>query len=269
VPDVNLTANYTSQWPVIPIANNTRSDCYQYVYFDNLTDNGAADCWALAMIYDITGEEMVLWNPSLANSSDLSFTTNSAALSATASSIASAAAANATATASTTSNAFGYPCTLAANTSYCVMLMSPTASAAAITSAPPSPRAAGEIVNCTEWYAPQSYDTCGGILNVFGLTIAKFFAMNPGVKSDCTGMNLGTYYCISTNPGGGPGSAAFSDISASLGFTGNATGTGKGTYPTSTGSGIVTPTPTQNGMVSHCTKFYDVATGDGKFVVKL
>jgi hypothetical protein len=33
----DILANYTSTQPVIPIANDTRVDCYSYIYFDNLT----------------------------------------------------------------------------------------------------------------------------------------------------------------------------------------------------------------------------------------
>ena len=248
----DILANYTSTQPVIPIANDTRVDCYSYIYFDNLTDNGAADCWALSMIYGITGEDFILWNPLLAESNES--LTDTASISAAASAIAAAATANTTATA--TSNVYAYPCTLSANTSYCVALMSPTA-APASTSAPPSPRAAGETANCTSWYAPQSFDTCSGILTNFYLTIAEFYAMNPSVGSDCTGMNLGTYYCISTYPGGIPPGQPYSAISASLGL-GNGTSTTSGSSTT----GIVTPTPTQSGMVGDCDEFYDVASGD-------
>ncbi len=265
----NILANYTNTQPVILIANSTRLDCYEYIFFDNVTDNAAADCWALSMIYDITGEEFILWNPSLANTNEV--LTESARISATASAIAAAAMTSTTAT--TTGNAYAYPCTLSANTSYCVALMSPTAAPAA-TLAPPSPRAAGEVANCTTWYAPRSYDTCTGILGVFHLTIGQFYAMNPSVGADCRSMALGTYYCISWYPGGTPPGEPYSDIVKSGTSTSSRTSTSSNTGSSSktstsstTGSssttGIVTPSPVQPGMTANCNKFYDVHSGDG------
>ena len=247
----NILANYTNTEPVILIANSTRLDCYAYIYFENVTDNAAADCWALSMIYDITGEEFILWNPSLANTNEA--LTESARISATASAIAAAAIASTTAT--TTGNPYAYPCTLSANTSYCVALMSPTVAPAA-TLAPPSPRAAGEVANCTTWYAPQSYDTCSGILISFHMTIDEFYAMNPSVGTDCSSMALGTYYCISWYPGGVPPGVPYSDIAKSATSTSS-------TKSTSSTTGIVTPSPVQSGMVAACDKFYDVHSGDG------
>ena len=51
--------------------------------------------------------------------------------------------------------------------------------APAPTVVPPSPRAAGEVANCTTWVAPSSVDTCAGILALYQLTIAQFYAFNP------------------------------------------------------------------------------------------
>lgn len=69
--------------------------------------------------------------------------------------------------------------------------------------------------------------------------------MNPSVKSDCSGMAIGTYYCISTNEDGSPPNLDDEDDES---------------YPTTTSSipsnGIATPTPTQPGMVNNCNKFH-------------
>lgn len=58
-------------------------------------------------------------------------------------------------------------------------------------------------------------------------TIEEFYAMNPTVKSDCSGLlNLGTYYCISTIRGGLPaGFAPSSNTTESAASTGIATAT--------------------------------------------
>ncbi|UPK92499.1 hypothetical protein LCI18_003434 [Fusarium solani-melongenae] len=57
---------YQSQRGVVPLAKGTRLDCATYYWIENITDNDSADCWALAGIYGIEPEELVLWNPSLA-----------------------------------------------------------------------------------------------------------------------------------------------------------------------------------------------------------
>jgi len=252
----DILANYTNVQPVIPLANKTRLDCYAYVYFDNLTDNGAADCWALAMIYDITPEEFILWNPSLAEGDEA--VTDSGAVSTMASIIAAAATASTTTTAG---NPYAYPCTVAANSSYCVALVSSTAAPTAKLEAPPSPRAAGEVANCTVWFAPKSYNTCAGILAAFDLTLDVFYAMNPSVDADCSQMALGTYYCISWFPGGvPPGEPDSDDVTSATGTS--TAGTGASSTATIT-SGIVTPSPIQSGMTGHCAQFYDVHSGDG------
>ncbi|OGE56001.1 hypothetical protein PENARI_c003G09797 [Penicillium arizonense] len=40
----------------IPLAENTRTDCYDYFWLDNTTSNPLADCWTLAITAD-TSEE--------------------------------------------------------------------------------------------------------------------------------------------------------------------------------------------------------------------
>ena len=63
----------------------------------------------------------------------------------------------------------------------------------------PSARAIGEIANCTMWIAPVSdYDTSFSIIHTYHLAMDEFYAMNPSVKNDCSGLARGTNYCIST-----------------------------------------------------------------------
>lgn len=244
LPDIgNGWANFTETQPTIPIANQTRVDCSSYIWFDNLTDNAATDCWSLAQVRGITAEEFVLWNPSLGTQEN-----------------------------TTTSSDYAYPCTVAASSSYCIGLSgTATTSAGAVAVQTPSPRAAGEVANCTEWYAPQSYDTCAGILIVFELTVDVLYAMNPSVGADCTGMALGTYYCISTYPDGvpaglyGDGGSATSSGVTSTSATSTATSTSSTT--TSTGGGVPTPSPVQPGIASNCDDYYFVQSGDGCWAI--
>lgn len=113
------------------------------------------------------------------------------------------------------------------------------------------------------------------------LEIDEFYYMNPAVKSDCTGMNLGTYYCISTYEGGFPyGAADFESNTTSTatatateeassttakatttGTTGTKTTT-ESTTTTSSGTGVTTPSPVQSGITSSCTTFYKVVKDD-------
>ncbi|KAL2759724.1 carbohydrate-binding module family 50 protein [Sodiomyces alcalophilus JCM 7366] len=96
-------------------------------------------------------------------------------------------------------NIYAYPCTIAPSSSYCVALSSPTPAPPPPPAAPSSPRAAGESENCTRWFRAASFHTCETVLMRTRLSIDEFYTMNPSVNSDCSGMALGTYYCISTH----------------------------------------------------------------------
>ncbi|KAJ5237371.1 hypothetical protein N7489_007462, partial [Penicillium chrysogenum] len=78
--------------PAIPLAKDTRKDCYDYIWMNNITDNALADCWTMAMTIDVPKEDFIIWNPSLEK--------------------------NAT--------GYNYPCTLQSSSSYCVQLSKPT-----------------------------------------------------------------------------------------------------------------------------------------------
>ncbi|KAH7196947.1 uncharacterized protein B0J16DRAFT_327070 [Fusarium flagelliforme] len=75
------------------------------------------------------------------------------------------------------------------------------------------------------------------------LEMDDFYRMNPSVKSDCTGMAIGTYYCVSTNADGSPPSMDDEEFP---------------TQTTTTFTGFPTPTPVQEGMVDNCNKFHQV-----------
>ncbi|KAL2683337.1 hypothetical protein Neosp_007807 [[Neocosmospora] mangrovei] len=229
--EYDIFADYVSTNPVIPLANNTRQDCSSYLYLENITATpNIADCWSMAMVHDITPEEFILWNPSLAkspsNASD--------------------------------SHSYNYPCTVSESVSYCVALESATqAPGEGDDEAPPSPRAAGEIENCTAWFAPESYLDCESLLLTTWLEFDDFYRMNPSVKSDCTGLAVGTYYCISTNADGSP--PLYEDEDEDTTTT--------STSATATGTDVVTPSPVQSGIASNCNDFYLVQAGDGCWAI--
>jgi hypothetical protein len=190
----------------IPIANDTRTDCAFYKWVYNST---AIDCWGWATAYGITNQELVLWNPSLNPNPE------------------------------TFPSSFNYTCTLATSASYCVGLAYSTATATATT--PPSPRASGEISDCTDWFTLTGAQTCSDVLSNTGLTIAEFYEMNPSVNADCSGMDFGTYYCYS--------SPSVVIVTNSSSTSVSATTTSSSAPTATTGpNGIPTPTPVQ---VSH------------------
>ncbi|KAK8109309.1 carbohydrate-binding module family 50 protein [Apiospora sp. TS-2023a] len=119
---------------------------------------------------------------------------------------------------------------------------------------PPNPRAVNESSDCTQWFQADEGDTCEAFLGSFGLKFDQFFAMNPSIKSDCTGMAQGTYYCIST-----PTIPDGDDYPI--------TTSAPSTPTTSRPSMATTPSPVQSGMVGGCDRFYDVQPGDGCWAI--
>lgn len=63
----------------------------------------------------------------------------------------------------------------------------------------PSPRRGGEIANCSMWFLPER---CNDLEATHGLSLEEFYHMNPSVKEDCSGLEVGFYYCRSTYPNG-------------------------------------------------------------------
>ncbi|KAL6399532.1 Peptidoglycan-binding lysin domain [Ilyonectria robusta] len=200
---------------------------------------------------DYKKQELILWNPSLAqNTSDGS------------------------------EHSYNYPCTVSESVSYCVSLESATPAPETDENVPPSPRAAGEIENCTTWYAPDSYDSCESVLAFTWLEFDDLYHMNPSIKSDCSGLTLGTYYCISTNEDGSPPGEDDSSnpsvktdctgleakVYVCIGIKAAATTVDKTTSTTSGNSGS-TPSPVQDSIVSDCKDFYFVQADDGCWAI--
>ncbi|KAL9477709.1 hypothetical protein ACSS6W_007550 [Trichoderma asperelloides] len=225
--------NQTSATSLPSSNGNPLTNFTTYVWFDSTAGNPGADCWNLAFSYGQTPEELVLWNPSLANNN----ASDSSAISVpSGADLVGAAAATATAATSVTS-------------------------ASAFVIVTPTPVAAGESQNCTSWFAPTPDTICANILIAFQITMAEFYTMNPSVGTDCSGLNAGTYCCVSTNPGGQL--PAFTDTgSGTLSFVTTFSGWVSETTPTAKPLGVVTPSPIQTGMVNNCNKFYNIQSGD-------
>ncbi|RSM18313.1 hypothetical protein CDV31_002832 [Fusarium ambrosium] len=279
----NPLDRYKSLRGIVPLAEGTRLDCATYYWIENITDNDSANCWALAGIYGIEPAELVLWNPSLAKANktiDELVVTDASTASAT--------------DIMTYTNHFAYPCTVCASKSYCLGLSSATTSqlqsstrlcrvipltnlmkrAGAVEEIEaPTPRAAGEIANCTSWFLMKADRRCDDLMLTYSLEFAEFYKMNPSVGEKCTGLVAGTYYCRSTVPGGklsgipGWSSSTDDDTPPPTATTSSLPGTTttwrsvtSGTKTTATKG--ATPSPVQSGMTDSCTKFHKVVKGD-------
>ncbi|OAL51442.1 hypothetical protein IQ07DRAFT_566073 [Pyrenochaeta sp. DS3sAY3a] len=222
-PEVNFPIADPDQI-IIPMANDTRVDCWIYTWLND-TSPDSVDCWGIADAAGINREEFVLWNPSL-NKYEPGVE-------------------NAT---------YDYPCSAQVSVSYCLSVARPTSdwNAKPEIIKPPTPRAGGEIEGCISWQEVFEGTDCATWLPS-ALTMDDFIKMNPSVGKDCTGLNLGTHYCMSTKDIGLYGSPG--DVVVPTPTSSN--------VPISTG----TPQPIQSGMVSGCSKFYLVAAGDGCWAI--
>lgn len=108
----------------------------------------------------------------------------------------------------------------------------------------PTPTQSGMVSNCDAFYFVKSGDGCAVIASNYGITLTQFYAWNPAVKTDCSGLWPDYYVCVSI-----------------VGVNPSTTLATKTT--TTSGNGIATPTPTQAGMTANCKKFYLVKSGDG------
>ncbi|KAF3941517.1 Autolysin [Dactylella cylindrospora] len=104
----------------------------------------------------------------------------------------------------------------------------------------PTPIQAGMTTNCNKFYLVKGGDGCDPIARQFGISLSNFYSWNPAVKNDCSGLWPDYYVCVGL-----------------IGST--PTTTSKTT--TTTAGGVVTPTPTQEGMIKNCKKFHFVQAG--------
>ncbi|KAL6915179.1 hypothetical protein FSST1_012939 [Fusarium sambucinum] len=156
--------------PYVPIANDTREDCWEYFWWNETLAGSPISCRSTALAYDLDIEQFLLWNPSL----DQNWTETEL---------------------KDIWPPDNYPCTISADVKYCVQLASPTPVPEKVF-VPPSPRAAGEIANCTRWFV--GYFDCQSQLGHVRMSMEKMYRYNPSLKEDCSGYTLGTYYCHET-----------------------------------------------------------------------
>ncbi|KAF4969333.1 hypothetical protein FSARC_3408 [Fusarium sarcochroum] len=107
----------------------------------------------------------------------------------------------------------------------------------------PSPTQEGLIDTCTSFYKAKKGDTCPKIIAQYHtFDFGEFFKWNPAVEKDCSGIWAETWYCV-----GVPGTPT--------------------SPPTKTAETTAKPTgqkpsPTQEGLIDSCTKFYFAEKGD-------
>jgi hypothetical protein len=93
----------------------------------------------------------------------------------------------------------------------------------------------GMVSDCNKFHLIRSTTTCQGIVDYNKITMDNLLKWNPSINSKCSNLELGSSVCVGVIEGQASPSS-----------------------PTKTATGIVTPTPTQTGMINGCTKFHPV-----------
>ncbi|KAK9769569.1 putative LysM domain-containing protein [Seiridium cardinale] len=223
-----------------------------YLWFNETTDISIADCWTLASLFGNSAEDFIAWNPSLSDDTTASIILPSE-----------------TATVSSSSVEYTYPCTASASSSYCVELAARTSK-----SSHDGPWIL--VVKCLLlMLVPlhfHSHDRYGqrnprparrrgdrGLHLV--VRAEEHDHWNPTVGEDCTGLAVGTCYCVSTYPDIVPPPFPYVETDDDTTTT-TATATAS-----SSGDGVTTPSPVQTGMTSNCDQFYLVQARDGCWAI--
>ncbi|KAF7535389.1 hypothetical protein G7054_g5453 [Neopestalotiopsis clavispora] len=111
----------------------------------------------------------------------------------------------------------------------------------------PTPSQPGMVSNCAKFDFVNPGDTCAIVASRNGITTTQLSAWN-NAGTDCTALQASVYVCVNLLAGSG-------------------TVTTTSTSTSTSSTGIVTPTPSQPGMVSNCNKFDFVNPGDTCSVV--
>lgn len=97
------------------------------------------------------------------------------------------------------------------------------------------------IKDCTYFYDSQPGDTCASIASGWGVTLQEFVTYNPSVKTDCSGLVVGSSYCVEQNYGNGPSNPVTTSSTATSEHS-----------TTTTSPAPTEPTPVQSGISSQC-----------------
>jgi LysM repeat protein len=106
------------------------------------------------------------------------------------------------------------------------------------TVAPPGPTLSGTTRACYRWHVVVSGDTCAGLEQQFGATLAQLQAWNPQLSSTCSNLLLGDAYCAD----GASASSTTTSITSS--------------------TTVAPPGPTPSGTTRACYQWHVVVSGD-------
>ncbi|KAJ3957265.1 hypothetical protein N0V92_006176 [Colletotrichum tropicale] len=159
------------------------------------------------------------------------------------------------------------------DTYYCVGVpgTATTRSNAVTTTVPASmPTQTGVVSGCTQFWLVSPSDTCDTIIEDSGVANATIFhAWNPAVGSDCAGLKVDYYVCVSTSEW--ETIAPISTVTISAGQTivpsttvasnsasasASSSTTSSAGASTTTSTAVTTPSPFMPGMVDGCVRFY-------------
>jgi LysM repeat protein len=107
------------------------------------------------------------------------------------------------------------------------------------TVAPPAPTPPGTTGACFAWHVIVSRDTCSGLEQQFGVTLAQLQAWNPQLSSTCTNLLLEEAYCVA---GPSTSSTTTSVIASS--------------------TTVAPPAPTHSGTTGACFQWHVIVSGD-------
>ncbi|KAL4901977.1 hypothetical protein BDW74DRAFT_169739 [Aspergillus multicolor] len=136
--------------------------------------------------------------------------------------------------------------------------MTTTTSAPSTTTTDPhSPQQSGIAENCNDYYFVVSGNTCIDIASDNGISLNDFYSWNPAVGTTCAGLQAGYYVCVGVS--GLSSSTPYACYCILMSTGASTTTKTASTTTTATSSG---PSPTQSGITSDCTTYYQAKAGD-------
>ncbi|KAH6653368.1 hypothetical protein BKA67DRAFT_593299 [Truncatella angustata] len=160
-------ASLTATTTQVPLVSGTRKDCYSYLVGDKWQQdlkgtNLGSHYNLVASVWDVTLEDLQVWNPSLGNTSDPS-------------------------------------CTFASGVRYCAQYYYGFKTYKEEPGVDPDlPDGMAEDCSLAVYVDSTGSPTCQEILDSRELTIAQFYEWNPSVGADCGGMWAGYQYYVRT-----------------------------------------------------------------------
>ncbi|KAH8692157.1 LysM domain protein [Talaromyces proteolyticus] len=141
-----------------------------------------------------------------------------------------------------------------------------TATATSTSTSGPIPTQTGITNKCDKYYQVVSGDTCAGIASNYDISLSQFYDWNPAVGNSCTDLLAGYYVCVGVvgmslqkRSKRRKRNAEDKERTRKNYFIGQPTYSQTMTTATATSAG---PLPTQSGIISSCTSYYQAKTGD-------